>query len=50
MNLTMVDVTAIPDVRIGDEVVVLGDGITADDHARLAQTIPYEILCAVRVG
>jgi alanine racemase len=50
MNLIMVDVTAIPGVRIGDEVVVLGDGITADDHARLAQTIPYEILCAVRAG
>ena len=50
MNLTMVDVTAIPGVRIGDEVVLLGDGITADDHARLAATIPYEILCAVRAG
>jgi alanine racemase len=50
MNLTMVDVTAIPGVRVGDEVVVLGDGITADDHARLAATIPYEILCAVRAG
>ena len=47
MNLTMVDITAIPDVHIGDEVVVLGDGITADDHARLAATIPYEILCGV---
>ena len=50
MNLIMVDVTAIPGVHIGDEVVVLGDGITADDHARLAATIPYEILCAVRAG
>jgi alanine racemase len=50
MNLTLVDVTALPGVRIGDEVVVLGDGITADDHARLAATIPYEILCAVRAG
>ena len=50
MNLTMVDVTAIPGVRIGDEVILLGDGITADDHARLAATIPYEILCAVRAG
>jgi len=44
----MVDVTDLHGVRIGDEVIVLGDGITADDHARLAQTIPYEILCAVR--
>jgi alanine racemase len=50
MNLTMVDVTAIPGVRVGNEVVLLGDGITADDHARLAQTIPYEILCGVRAG
>jgi alanine racemase len=50
MNLTLVDVTAIPGVRIGDEVVVLGDGITAEDHARLAATIPYEILCGVRPG
>jgi alanine racemase len=50
MNLTMVDITAIPGVRVGDEVVLLGDGITADDHARLAATIPYEILCAVRAG
>lgn len=48
MNLTMVDVSGIEDVRLGDEVVVLGDGTTADDHARLAGTIPYEILCGVR--
>ena len=48
MNLTVVDVTEIPGVAIGDEVVVLGDGITADDHARLAHTISYEITCGVR--
>ena len=48
MNLTVVDVTDIPNVAVGDEVVVLGDGITADDHAALARTIAYEILCGVR--
>jgi alanine racemase len=48
MNLTVVDVTAIPSVALGDEVVVLGDGVTADDHARLAHTIAYEIVCGVR--
>jgi alanine racemase len=48
MNLTIVDVTAIPEVAVGDEAVVLGDGVTADDHARLAQTIAYEIVCGVR--
>ena len=50
MNLTMVDVTGIDGVRVGDEVVLLGDGVTADDHARIAGTISYEILCGVRVG
>jgi len=48
MNLTVVDVTNIPGVVVGDEVIVLGDGITADDHARLAHTISYEIVCGVR--
>jgi alanine racemase len=48
MNLTVVDVTDIPGVAVGDEVVVLGDGVTADDHARLADTIAYEIVCGVR--
>jgi alanine racemase len=48
MNLTVVDVTAISGVAVGDEAVVLGDGITADDHARIAETIPYEVLCGVR--
>jgi alanine racemase len=48
MNLTVVDVTDIAGVAVGDEVVVLGDGVTADDHAWLAGTIPYEIVCGVR--
>lgn len=48
MNLTTVDVTAIPSVAVGNEAVLLGEGITADDHARLARTIPYEILCGIR--
>lgn len=48
MNLTVVDVTEIPGVQIGDEAVVLGDGVTAEDHARLAGTIAYEIVCGVR--
>jgi alanine racemase len=50
MNLTVVDVTEIPDVQIGDETVVLGDGTTAEDHARLAGTIAYEIVCGVRAS
>jgi len=49
MDLTIVDITRIPGVEIGDEVVLIGrtgnDQITAVDHARWSGTIPYEILC-----
>jgi alanine racemase len=50
MNLTVVDVTEVPSIAIGDEVVLLGDGVTAEDHASLAGTIPYEIVCGVRAS
>jgi alanine racemase len=49
MDLTILDVTRIPGVEIGDEVVLIGRSgeqrITAVDHARWSDTIPYEILC-----
>ncbi|WP_263382889.1 alanine racemase [Granulicella arctica] len=48
MNLITVDVTDLPDLAVGDEVVVLGEGSTAEDHAALAGTISYEILCGMR--
>jgi alanine racemase len=48
MNLTVVDVTEIPDVAVGDEVTLLGEGVSADDHAHWCETIPYEILCGIR--
>jgi alanine racemase len=48
MNLTVVDVTEIPGIAIGDEAIVLGEGITAEDHAQLAGTISYEILCGIK--
>jgi alanine racemase len=48
MNLTTVDVNGLATANIGDEVILLGEGITADDHARIARTIPYEILCGMR--
>ncbi len=51
MDITLVDVTAIPGVEIGDEAIILGASehrsVTAWDHARLAETIPYEILCNI---
>ncbi len=51
MDLTMIDVTDIPAAAIGDEVLLIGRSphcsIGADDHARLAGTIVYEILCGL---
>jgi len=51
MDLTVVDITHIPNAAASDEVVILGQQnaqrITADDHACWAGTIPYEILCAI---
>jgi alanine racemase len=51
MNLTMVEVTGLPDVRAGEPVTLLGldgeDRISAEDLADWAQTISYEIYCAL---
>jgi len=48
MNLVTVDVTDLEGVAVGDEVVLLGEGVTGDDHARWSGTISYEILCGIR--
>ena len=51
MDLTLADVTGLPGVSVGDEVVLLGalDGLNVDarQHAELANTNVYEILCAI---
>ena len=51
MDLTQIDVTGIPGVKIGDEVILIGSSerctISAWEHANYAMTIPYEILCGI---
>ena len=47
MDLTMIDITGIPDVGEGDEVVVFGKELPVSRLARWAGTIPYEILTGV---
>ncbi len=51
MDLTMVDVTAIRNVKQGDEVVLVGkqgeQSISVDEMATWANTIPYEILTSI---
>lgn len=51
MDQTVVDVTDIPAAASGDEVVLLGSqqqsSISAEEHARLAGTIPWEIFTSI---
>ena len=51
MDQTILDVTDIPGVEIGDEVVLIGEQgdarITAYDLADATGTIPYEVTCAI---
>lgn len=51
MDMCMIDVTEVPGVQEGDEVVLLGgqghERITADDLAGKTGTIAYEVLCGI---
>jgi alanine racemase len=47
MDMCMLDVTDMPDVRVGDVATVFGPDISVDGLADAAGTISYELLCAV---
>ena len=51
MDMCLIDVTSLPDVKMGDEVVIFGSQgngqIKVEELATKADTIPYEILCGV---
>jgi len=51
MNLTMVEVTKIPGVKVGDEVVLIGrqndKEITVEELAEKIGTINYEIVTRI---
>ena len=54
MDLTLVDVTNVPDVELNDPVMLLGTernnskvSITAEDLARIVGTLSYEVTCGV---
>ncbi len=55
MNMIMVDVTHIPDVKVGDTAILIGkdpitkESVTADDLAEIAGTINYEITTRIPV-
>ena len=51
MDWTMLDVTGVPSVDVGDHVTLIGsDGaaaVTAEDLAAMTGTISYEITCGI---
>jgi alanine racemase len=51
MDLTIVDVSHIHDVAVGDEVLLIGAAgdktVDAVELARLCESVPYEILCGL---
>lgn len=51
MDMCLIDVSELPDVRVGDEAVIFGrqkeETITVEEVAEQCGTLPYEILCAV---
>jgi alanine racemase len=52
MDQAVVDVTEIPGVEAGDEVVILGtqggETVSAFEHAEATETIPWEVF--TRIG
>ncbi|MGQ0508461.1 MAG: alanine racemase [Myxococcaceae bacterium] len=51
MDMCMLDVTDVPEVTVGDEVVLMGaqghDRITPEELAAWGETINYEVLCGI---
>ena len=47
MDMCMVDLTALPEVKVGDTVEIFGQRQSVGSLAALLDTIPYELTCAV---
>lgn len=47
MDMTMIDITDIPGVEEGDEVIVFGRELSIRQVAEWAETIPYEIMTGI---
>jgi len=47
MDMCMIDVSGVENVRPGDEVTLFGEGLPVDEVAEKLGTINYEVVCAV---
>lgn len=49
MDMLTVDLRAVPGAKVGDPVTLWGPALPVEDVARSAGTIPYELLCRMRM-
>ncbi len=47
MDMFMIDITGIPEVKDGDEVIIFGEKLPVQQLAEWADTIPYEIMTGI---
>ncbi len=47
MDMLCVDLSGIPEARVGSPVTLWGEGLSADEVAAAAGTVSYELLCAL---
>ena len=47
MDMSMIDVTHIPETKIGDTVEIFGEHLSITDYAALQETIPYEVMTGI---
>jgi len=47
MDMCMLDVTSVPEVRVGDDVVLFGEGLPVEEMASLIGTINYEVVTGI---
>ena len=47
MDMTMLDITDLPGIKEGDEVIIFGPSLSVKQVAKWAGTIPYEILTGI---
>jgi alanine racemase len=47
MDMITIDLTGLEEIDVGDEVILWGDGLSADEVATNCDTISYELFCQV---
>jgi alanine racemase len=47
MDLTIIDLTPVPQAQSGDEVTLIGPGLDAQVMADRCGTVAYEVLCGI---